>query len=164
VKKLTVSLMSFAALTAGLSLSQALAQNGPPDPAQMIQMRVDRMNEDLKLNKNQQKQIATIYLDAQTSNQSVMGGMREANQAIVAAIKSNDTNAMSQAANTIGTLTAQLTVNNAKAEAAVYAVLTPEQQAKFQPNAGGRGMGMGMGMGGLGGGQGGRRRGGPPQE
>ena len=163
MKKLTVSLMSFPALTAGLSLTQALAQNGPPDPAQMVQMRVDRMNEDLKLNKSQQKQISTIYLDAQTSNQSVMGGMREANQAIVAAIKSNDTNAMSQAANTVGTLTAQMTVNNAKAEAAVYALLTPEQQAKFQPNAGGM-RGMGMGMGGPGGGQGGRRRGGPPQE
>jgi Spy/CpxP family protein refolding chaperone len=122
-------------------------------------MRVDRMNEDLKLNKNQQKQITAIYMEAQTTNQSVMGGMREANQALSAAIKANDPNAMSQAANTIGTLTAQVTVNNAKAEAQVYALLTPDQQAKFQPGAGGmRGMGMGMG------GPGGGRRGGPPQE
>ena len=86
------------------------------------------------------------YMDAQTANQSVMGGMREANQALAAAIKSNDSNAIAQAANTIGTLTAQVTVNNAKAEAAVYAQLTPDQQAKFQPNVGmggGRGIGMG---------------------
>jgi Spy/CpxP family protein refolding chaperone len=59
----------------------------------------------------------------------------------------NDTNAISQAANTIGTLTAQITVNNAKAEAAVYALLTPDQQARYQPMGGGGG-----------------RRGGPPQE
>ena len=79
-----------------------------------------------------------------TGNQSVTGGMREANQAITAAIKTNDTAAMSQAANTIGTLTAQMQVTNAKAEAAVYALLTPDQQSKYQPG-GMRGMGMGMG-------------------
>lgn len=156
--------MGLAAITAGLSLNPALAQNGPPDPAQMVQMRIERMNETLKLTKAQEKQITTIYMDAQTANQSVMGGMREANQAIAAAIKTNDTNAMSQAANTIGTLTAQMQVTNAKAEAAVYALLTPDQQAKYQPG-GMRGMGMGMG-GGQGGGGG--RRGGnggpPPQE
>ena len=143
--------MSLAAIAAGLAVMPAFAQNGPPDPAQMVQMRVDRMNEELKLSKAQQKQISGIYTDAQTANQSVMGGMRTAREALVAAIKSNDTNAMSQAANTIGTLTAQTTVNNAKAEAAVYAALTPDQQAKYQPSTG---------MGGFGGGQGGggRRR------
>ena len=150
--------MSLTAITAGLSLTQALAQNGPPDAAAMVEMRVERLNEMLKLSKAQQKQVSAIYLDAQTANQPVMGGMREANQALAAAIKSNDTNAMSQAANTIGTLTAQMTVNNAKAEAAVYAQLTPDQQAKYQPGAGGM---RGMGMGGPGG-QRGRR--GPPQE
>lgn len=154
MKKHIVSLMSFAALTAGLSLPQAIAQNGPPDPAQMVQMRVDRMNEALKLTKPQQKQVTQIYMDAQTANQSVMGGMREANQSLTAAIKTNDPNAMSQAANTIGTLTAQMTVNNAKAEAAVFALLTPDQQAKYQPMAGG----MRGGMGGQGGQGGGRRR------
>jgi Spy/CpxP family protein refolding chaperone len=159
LNKRTVSLMSFAAITAGLSLSPALSQNGPPDPAQMVQMRVDRMNETLKLSKVQQKQITQIYMDAQTANQQVMSGMREANQSLAAAIKANDSNAMSQAANNMGTLYAQTTVNNAKAEAAVYAQLTPDQQAKFQPMVGGMG-GRGMGMGG----GGGRGRGGPPQE
>jgi Spy/CpxP family protein refolding chaperone len=160
LKKFTVSLMSFAAITAGLSLSPALAQNGPPDPAQMVQMRVDRMNENLKLSKAQQKQVTAIYMDAQTANQQVMGSMREANQALAAAIKSNDAGAMSQAANTMGTLYAQQMVNNAKAEAQVYAQLTPDQQSKYQPMVGG-GMGGGRGMGG---GYGGGRRGGPPQQ
>jgi Spy/CpxP family protein refolding chaperone len=157
--KRTTSLLGLAAITAGLSLTPVFAQNGPPDPAQMVQMRVDRMNEMLKLTKAQQKQITQIYTDAQQANMQVMGGMRDANQAIAAAIKTNDTNAMSQAANTIGTLTAQMQVTNAKAEAQVYALLTPDQQSKYQPRMG---MGMGMGMGGPGGG--GRRGGGPPQE
>ncbi len=63
--------MSFAAITAGLSLTQAFAQNGPPDPAQRVQMRVDRMNETLKFTKAQQKQVTAIYMDAQTANQTV---------------------------------------------------------------------------------------------
>lgn len=150
--------MSLAAITAGLSLTPVFAQEGRPDPAQMVQMRVDRMNDELKLTKAQQKQVTAIYMDAQTANQTVMGGMRTANESLVAAIKSNDAAAMSQAANTVGTLTAQMTVNNAKAEASVYAALTAEQQAKYTPRAGG---GMGYGGGGQGGG---RRRGGPPQQ
>jgi len=154
-------MLSSVALVAGLALPHAIAQNGPPDPAEMVKMRVERMNDTLKLNKDQQKKIQSIYMDAQKANQEVMGGMREANQSIAAAIKSNDTNAMSQAANTVGTLTAQMTVNNAKAEAAVYALLTPDQQSKYQPMGMG---GRGMGMGGPGGGQGGRRGGGAPQE
>jgi Spy/CpxP family protein refolding chaperone len=157
LKKTTIHLLSLAAITAGLSLTQAIAQDRP-DPAQMVQMRVDRMNDDLKLSKAQQKQITGIYMDAQTANQSVMGNMRTAQEALVAAIKSNDANAMTQAANTMGSLTAQVTVNNAKAEAAVYAALTPDQQAKFQPRVGGMGFGGGQG------GQGGRRRGGQPQQ
>ena len=148
MKKITIHMMSLAAITAGLFLTQAVAQNGPPDPAQMVQMRVDRMNEELKLNKAQQKQITGIYMDAQTANQTVMGGMRTANESLVAAIKTNDTAAMSQAANTVGTLTAQMTVNNAKAEAAVYAALTPDQQAKYTPRAGGSMYGGGQGGGG----------------
>lgn len=160
MKKITIHLLSLAAITAGLSLTQAIAQEGRPDPAQMVQMRVDRMNDELKLTKAQQKQITGIYMDAQTANQSVMGNMRTAQEALVAAIKANDTNAMTQAANTVGSLTAQVTVNNAKAEAAVYAALTPDQQSKFQPRVGG---GMGMGYGG-GQGGGGRRRGGQPQQ
>jgi len=159
LRKPLVNLMSIAAIAAALSVAPAVAQNGPPDPAQMVDMRVERMNENLKLNKDQQKKIKSLYMDAQKANMEVMGGMREANQAIAAAVKNNDTSAMSQAANTIGTLTAQVTVNNAKAEAAVWAVLTADQQAKYQPMVGGMG-GMGM-RGGMGGGN---RRGGPPQE
>ena len=159
MKKITIHTLSLAAITAGLFLTPAVAQQGRPDPAQMVQMRVDRMNEELKLSKAQQKQITGFYMDAQTANQSVTGGMKTANDALVAAIKSNDAAAMSQAANTVGTLTAQITVNNAKAEAQVYAALTPDQQAKFTPRAAGGGYG-----GGYGGQNGGRRRGGNNQQ
>jgi len=162
LRERTIALMSFAVLTAGLAVVRAFGQNGPPDPAEMIQMRVERMNEMLKLNKVQQKQITAIYMDAQKANQDVMSGMREANQSLTAAIKTNDTNAMSQAANVIGSLTAQITVNNAKAEAQVYAQLTPDQQARYQPMAGGGMRGFGMRMGGPGGR--GRGRGGPPPQ
>ncbi len=158
MKKLTLTLMRLAAIDVGLSFTPTLAQNGPPDPAQMVQMRIDRMDEALKLSTSQKTQATAIYMNAQTANQSVMANMRSANEALTAAIKSNDANAITQAANTIGTIMAQMTVNNAKGEAAVYATLTPDQQAKFQPMGGGRGIGMGMGGGG------GRGRGGPPPQ
>src|ERR1019366_7177121 len=136
LKKIAIHLMSLAAITAGIYLTQALAQNGPPDPARVVQARVDRMNEELRLTKAQQEQITDIYMNAMTANRPLQAGMRTARELLAAAIKSNDTNSMSQAANTIGTLTAEIPVNNAKAEAAVYAALTPEQQAKFQPSTG----------------------------
>ena len=150
--------MTLAAMASGLILTHASAQNGPPDPAAMVEMRVERMNDTLKLSKAQQKQVTAIYTEAQTANRTLNESLREANQALSAAIKSNDTNAMSQAANTIGSLIAQITVNNAKAEAAIFAQLTPDQQAKYEPGGGMRGMGMG------GPGFPQSRRGGPPQE
>jgi Spy/CpxP family protein refolding chaperone len=47
------------------------------------------------------------------------------------AIKTNDTAAIDQAAATIGNLTAQMISNHAKAQAAFFQILTPDQQAKM---------------------------------
>jgi len=74
------------------------------------------------------------------------------------AIKSNDANGVATASAQIGTLTGQMTANTAKADAAFYATLTPEQQAKYTPAGGGFG---GRGFGGPGGAP--QRRRGPQQ-
>lgn len=138
--------ITFGVLCAGL----ALAQRTAPDPAAMVQRQVDRLTHSLSLTTAQQGQATTIFTAAQTANQTVMTDLRQAHTSLAAAIKSNDTNSIATLSTQIGTLTGQMTANTAKADAAFYAILTPDQQAKYTP-----------GVGGFGGGFGGRGPGGP---
>jgi Spy/CpxP family protein refolding chaperone len=125
----------------------------------MVQRQVERLTQTLTLNSAQQAQATTIFTSAQTANQSVMASLRDARTALTAAIKANDAGAIATASNTIGTLTGQMTANTAKADAAFYATLTADQQAKFTPGGGG----FGAGFGGPGA-RGPRGRGGSPQQ
>jgi Spy/CpxP family protein refolding chaperone len=147
-------LITFGAICAGLVLAQRTA----PDPAAMAQRQVEHLSQTLSLTSAQQTQATTIFTAAQTANQSVMSSLREAHTSLAAAIKSNDTNAISTLSAQIGTLMGQTTANTAKADAAFYAILTADQQAKYTPGVGGFGGGFGGGFAGRG-----ARRGGPQQ-
>lgn len=151
--KNTVKFITLGVICAGLSL----AQRTPPDPATMVQRQVERLTQTLTLNSTQQAQATTTFTAAQTANQPAMASLRQARTSLEAAIKSNDANAIATLSTQIGTLTAQMSVNTAKAEAAFYATLTPDQQAKYTPGAGG------FGGGGFAG-RGGRARGGAAQQ
>ena len=153
--KRTVKFVTFGILCAGL----ALAQRTPPDPAAMVQRQVERLTQALTLTSAQQAQSTTIFTNTQTANQAVMTNLRQAHMSLAAATKSNDTNSIATISSQIGTLTGQMTANTAKGEAAFYAILTPDQQAKYTPGAGFGGRGFGGGPGG-----GPRGRGGPPQQ
>ena len=145
--KHTVQFITLGAICAGL----ALAQHTPPDPAMMAQRQVEHLTQRLSLTSAQQAQATTLFTDAQTANQSIMTNLRQAHTALAAAIKSNDTNAISTLTTQIGTLTGQMMANTAKADAAFYATLSPDQQAKYTPGAGfGGGFGGGFGRGGRG--------------
>jgi Spy/CpxP family protein refolding chaperone len=138
--KNTVKFITFGVLCAGL----ALAQRPPMDPAAMVQRQVERLTQTLSLTSAQQAQATTIFTAAQTTNQAAMTSLREAHTSLAAAIKNNDANAIATLSSQIGTLTAQMTATTAKADAAFYATLTPDQQAKYTPGAGfggGRGFG-----------------------
>ena len=147
--KHTLKFITFGVICAGLSF----AQRTPPDPAAMVQRQVERMTQTLALTSPQQAQATTLFTAAQTANQSIMTNLRQAHTSLAAAIKSNDANAIATLSAQIGTLTGQTTANTAKADAAFYATLTPDQQAKYTPS-GGFG---GRGFGGPGGGQRGPR-------
>lgn len=121
----------------------------PPDPAQMIQMRVDRMAQALGLTDQQKTSVTQILTDAETSSQSYRTDMHNARTALEKAVKANDGNGIQSAALTIGTATGQLTAIQGKADAAIYKQLTPEQQAKADQMP--RGFGGPGGMGGPGG-------------
>lgn len=119
------------------------AQRTPPDPAEMVQHRVDFLAKRLSLNAQQQQQATSIYTEEASNARALHDQMRTAHQSLQAAIHKNDAAAIEQAANTIGNLTAQMTMAHAKAEAALLQTLTPDQQNKLSQMEGHRGPGMG---------------------
>jgi len=146
-----VKILTLGAVCAGLSL----AQRAPLDPAMIVQHQVERLTRNLNLTSDQQAKATDIFTNAQTANQSIMTELRQAHTSLAAAIKSNDVNSIGTLSSQIGTLTGQMTANTAKADAAFYAILTADQQAKYTPGTGGFG---GRGFGGPG------PRRGPPQQ
>jgi Spy/CpxP family protein refolding chaperone len=131
--------------TSVLATSFAFAQSHtPPDPATMIQHRVSRLTTLLNLTAAQQQQATTIFTAAATASQTARTSMRTAHQSLTTAIKNNDAGGIEQAATTIGNLTAQSTMSDAKTQAAFLQILTPDQVTKYnQLGPGGHGFGRG---------------------
>jgi Spy/CpxP family protein refolding chaperone len=124
-------------------------------------MRVNMLTRQLGLTDDQKARATTIFTDAATAEQNLHTSMQTARTALSDAVKANNPGAIDQAANTIGGLTGQLLSIQSRADAAFYAILTPDQQSKFGSM---RGPGPGPGgMGQMGGGGWGRsRQGGRP--
>jgi Spy/CpxP family protein refolding chaperone len=117
-----------------LTVSLAFAQQtpaAPPDPAPHIQHHVAMLTKMLGLTTEQQQNATTIFTNAHGNEANFHDSMKNAHDSLNTAVKSNDANAITQAAATIGNLTAQMVAQHAKAEAAFYQILTPDQQAKF---------------------------------
>ena len=122
------------ATTAVLVLASvfAMAQHGnPPDPGRMAQRHLDFLTKQLSLTPQQQQQANTIFSDAASNAKANHDQMRTAHDSLKAAIQKNDSAGIEQAANTIGNLTTQMITAHAKAQAAFYQTLTPDQQAKM---------------------------------
>jgi len=85
----------------------------------------------LSLTASQQSTAAAIFANAATTQTSVKTSLKAARKALTAAVKSNDSGAISQTANALGVLTAQHIGNGAAANAAIFQLLTPEQQARL---------------------------------
>jgi Spy/CpxP family protein refolding chaperone len=122
------SVILLLAMTGMLGYGQ---RHQPPDPAQMIQHRVNFLTEELGLSTAQQQQATTIFTNALGSQQSLRGPMKAAHEGLESAISRNDSAAIDQAANSIANLMAQSIAAHAKAEAAFYQTLTPDQQSKY---------------------------------
>lgn len=119
-----------------------------PDPATRVQHRVARLTAWLGLSSAQTAQATTIFTNAQTALAPFHTTLTQARNDMAAAVKSNATSTIDTLAATIGSATTQITAIQNKADAAFYAILTPDQQTKLD-QSGGRGMrGFGpMGMG-----------------
>ncbi len=126
--------ISIATLTLLLFAAALLfAQNPPkpPSPEEMVQHRVSYLTTVLSLSKPQQQQATTIFTNAANDGSTMHDSLRSAHESLAAAVKSNDNVAIEQAATTIGNIIAQLTAARAKADAAFYQILTPDQQNKM---------------------------------
>jgi len=128
--KRTLVLFVFA-VAFGISglVAQGPAANG--NPGRFVQQRVNRLTTVLSLTAAQQQQATTIFTNAASAEVSVHSSMQAAHQALKTAVQANDPAGIEQAAATIGSLTAQTTTNQAKADAAFYQILTPAQQSKL---------------------------------
>ena len=142
-------LLIFVLLTLGFAASMVMAQepgpNGPPDPATRVQRQVQHLTKALSLTPEQQQQATTIFTNAANGGSSIHDSMKTAHDSLQTAIKNNDQNGITQAATTIGNLTAQIVAAQAKAHAAFYQILTPDQQSKLNQFEGsGHGHGFGF--------------------
>jgi Spy/CpxP family protein refolding chaperone len=125
-KVLTVT---FAALTAISTFGQAPPQ--PPSPAQRAQHEVRYLTTLLSLTTAQRQQATAIYTNSATAEESVHQGLRSAHESLRTAIKNNDAASIDQASNALAQEIAQSTSTRAKADAAFYQILTPDQQSKL---------------------------------
>jgi len=85
----------------------------------------------LSLNSSQQSTAAAIFANAATTQASVKASLKAARNALKAAVKSNDSGAISQTSAALGVLTGQHIANGAAANAAIYQLLTTDQQARL---------------------------------
>jgi Spy/CpxP family protein refolding chaperone len=136
--------LTVAALTASVVFAQGQQGNrgNPPDPATMVQRRVQMLTRWLDLTADQQTQATAIFTNSANAGQDARTKMQDARTQLAAAIKANNIGTIDQISTTIGGLEGQLTGIQAKADASFYAILTVDQKAKYD-QMGARGMGMG---------------------
>ncbi|MGA7919884.1 MAG: Spy/CpxP family protein refolding chaperone [Candidatus Acidiferrales bacterium] len=136
MKKTAIALALACILTVPAVFAQSTGStttesNGSGRTANMVQHRVNYLTTVLSLNSEQQTKITNILTTAMANKSTTHTSMKTAHSSLKTAIQSNDAAGMEQAANAIGSLVAQETLAHAKTEAAIYQVLTPEQQTKL---------------------------------
>ena len=149
MKKSIVTVLAFTTLSASLVFGQATA----PTTDQIVANLVKRLTALLTLTTTEQTQATIIYTAEQTALSGLNTSMQTAQTALQTAIKTNSLTGIITQATQIGSLTTQQVEAQGNAEAAFYAILTPDQQTKYSelhsvglggrggPGGGGRGPG-----------------------
>jgi len=123
-----------AATLMALTISLASAQSTPPTPptpAQIVANQVARLTKLLDLTSTQQASATTIFTTEQTALATLRTSLHTARSALQTAIKSDDAITIGTEASQIGTLTGQEVLAQATASGAFYAILTADQQSKY---------------------------------
>ena len=111
----------------------AFAQSAPqpPSAAERTQRHVKMLTTLLNLTAAQQQQATTIFTAEANSQQNLHENEKSTHDSLRNAIKSNDTAAIDQISAAMAQSHAQAMSTRAKADAAFYQILTPEQQTKM---------------------------------
>jgi hypothetical protein len=132
-----------------LAAAAAFAQTAPtpPDPATQAQMRVNMLASQLNLTDAQKSSALSIFTASFTAAQNIQTSLQANRTSLSDAVKKNDTATIDQLSATAGTLTAQLTAIDSKADAAFYTLLTADQKTLYDamPHGGPGGRGFGPG-------------------
>ena len=134
-----------AALSAGAILAQGALNHemgggpgggtppstNPPDVATIVAREVSFLTTLLTLTTGQQTQATTIFTNALNSITPLETNITTAQTALSTAIKANDTPGITTQSTAIGTNQGQITLIQAKADAAFYALLTADQKTKL---------------------------------
>lgn len=136
MKKSLITLPVSALLAAGLMIGQSNTDTTQQPRQHRFEngsgQRGGGMFQSLNLTDAQKEQAKTIFSSARESNSALEQQMRDARQALNAAVKSGATDAqIDQLATKIGPLSAQLAAAQAKTFAKFYAILTPEQRTQL---------------------------------
>ena len=128
---LTCAMLAAPAMFAQTPAADAPPANDATRGQRMIQHRLTYMTTVLTLTTAQQTQVKSVLTAAVANGSTTRGSMKTAHDSLKTAIHANDAAGMEQAATTIGNLMAQEELSRAKTEAAIYQLLTPEQQTKM---------------------------------
>jgi Spy/CpxP family protein refolding chaperone len=132
MKKRIFTSLALATLSASFLFGQgSTTAPTPPTAAQIVSNRVARLTTLLNLTTAQQTEATTIFTNEQTAVSSLRTSLQTAQTALQTAIKNNDSTGITAQATQIGNLTTQQVEAQAKAGAAFYAILTADQQTKY---------------------------------
>src|SRR5260221_5489625 len=109
------------------------ANGTPPDPASMVQNQVARLTTLLSLTTAQAAQATTIFTNAQTAVAPLRTNLATDHDSLQTAVKSNAASTIDTVEANIGLLTGLIQAIQSKANAALYAILTADQQTQFDP-------------------------------
>ena len=137
MKHSLLNVAGVAALAAGMAFGQSAptpnppSQNAPGQHAGRGQM-FGRLGADLNLTDAQKEQAKSIFSAARQSGQPVQTQLKQARQALAAAVKSGASDAeIDRLSNNLGPLMAQSTAIHTKAFAKFYCTLTQDQKDKL---------------------------------
>ena len=109
----------------------AQSAGSPPSRPDWQQRRLQFLTSQLNLTADQQKQATAIFANQDAALTSVRANLKNAHQSLEDAVKSNNLTSIEQLSSSIGNLMGQMTASEAKARAAFYQILTPDQQSKL---------------------------------
>jgi Spy/CpxP family protein refolding chaperone len=139
MKTKILTIVAATAMAAGMSFAQSApapqnrmgtAHRSVSPHAQNRRAHRQAMMQELNLTPAQKTQAKNIFQGAWQSSRPIFQQLRQNNQALAAAVRSNDTAKIRELSAAQGNLRGQMVANHEMAMAQFYQILTPEQRTK----------------------------------